>query len=385
MATRSKSTRSMTGAGSRLARIFRLGVKELYSLKADPVLMLLIVYSFTFAIYAVATGAKMEVENASVAIVDEDRSPLSGRLVDAILPPYFKPPQQISAGEIDEVMDSGRFVFVIEIPPKFEQDAIAGRKPSLQIDIDATAMSQAGNGASYLQSILMQEAVAALGTSGGQPINLVVRARFNPNLQSAWFTALMQVINNITMLSVILTGAALIREREHGTIEHLLVMPVTPAEIMLAKIWANGAVIILAAAFALWAVVERLLGVPVQGSIPLFLGSATLYLFSVTSLGILIATASTSMAQFGLIVMPVLIVMNLLSGSTTPLESMPSWLQVVMQVSPSTHFVALSQAILYRGAGLDIIWPRLAALILIGAVYFGLALARFRKALLAAG
>ncbi len=205
------------------------------------------------------------------------------------------------------------------------------------------------------------------------------------DLQSAWFTALMQVINNITMLSVILTGAALIREREHGTIEHLLVMPVTPAEIMLAKIWANGAVIILAAAFALWAVVERLLGVPVQGSIPLFLGSATLYLFSVTSLGILIATASTSMAQFGLIVMPVLIVMNLLSGSTTPLESMPSWLQVVMQVSPSTHFVALSQAILYRGAGLDIIWPRLAALVLIGAAYFGIALARFRKALLAAG
>lgn len=385
MAARSKSTRSMTGAASRIARIFRLGVKELYSLKADPVLMLLIVYSFTFAIYAVATGAKMEVENASVAIVDEDRSPLSGRLVDAILPPYFKAPQQISAGEIDAVMDSGRYVFVIEIPPKFEQDAIAGRKPSLQIDIDATAMSQAGNGASYLQSILMQEAVAALGTSGGQPINLVVRARFNPNLQSAWFTALMQVINNITMLSVILTGAALIREREHGTIEHLLVMPVTPAEIMLAKIWANGAVIILAAAFALWAVVERLLGVPVQGSIPLFLASATLYLFSVTSLGILIATASTSMAQFGLIVMPVLIVMNLLSGSTTPLESMPSWLQVVMQISPSTHFVALSQAILYRGAGFDIIWPRLAALVLIGAAYFGIALARFRKALLSAG
>ncbi|MBN9017920.1 MAG: ABC transporter permease [Rhizobiales bacterium] len=372
----------MKTPAARIARVFRLGVKELYSLKADPVLVLLIVYAFTVAIYAVSTGAKMEVLNASVAIVDEDQSNLSGRLRDAILAPFFKEPVSIGADQIDAVMDSGQFVFVIEIPPRFEQDALAGKKPSVQINVDATAMSQAGNGASYLQSILLQEAVAALGSSSSQPIDLVVRAKFNPNLVSSWFTALMQVINNVTMLSMILSGAALIREREHGTIEHLLVMPVTPTEIMLAKIWANGLVIIVAAGISLFAIVERLLGVPVQGSIPLFLASATLYLFSVTSLGILIATASTSMAQFGLIVMPVLIVMILLSGSTTPIESMPSWLRYAMQISPSTHFVALSQAILYRGAGIAVIWPQLAALVVIGAAFFSLALMRFRKALL---
>jgi len=375
-------SRSMKTPAARIARVFRLGVKELYSLKADPVLVLLIVYAFTVAIYAVSTGAKMEVLNASVAIVDEDQSNLSGRLRDAILAPFFKEPVSIGADQIDAVMDSGQFVFVIEIPPRFEQDALAGKKPSVQINVDATAMSQAGNGASYLQSILLQEAVAALGSSSSQPIDLVVRAKFNPNLVSSWFTALMQVINNVTMLSMILSGAALIREREHGTIEHLLVMPVTPTEIMLAKIWANGLVIIVAAGISLFAIVERLLGVPVQGSIPLFLASATLYLFSVTSLGILIATASTSMAQFGLIVMPVLIVMILLSGSTTPIESMPSWLRYAMQISPSTHFVALSQAILYRGAGIAVIWPQLAALVVIGAAFFSLALMRFRKALL---
>lgn len=376
------ASRSMKTPAARIARVFRLGVKELYSLKADPVLVLLIVYAFTVAIYAVSTGAKMEVLNASVAIVDEDQSNLSGRLRDAILAPYFKEPVSINADQIDGVMDSGQFVFVIEIPPKFEQDALAGKKPSLQINVDATAMSQAGNGASYLQSILLQEAASALGSGARQPIDLVVRAKFNPNLVSSWFTALMQVINNVTMLSMILSGAALIREREHGTIEHLLVMPVTPTEIMLAKIWANGLVIIVAAGISLFAIVERLLGVPVQGSIPLFLASATLYLFSVTSLGILIATASTSMAQFGLIVMPVLIVMILLSGSTTPIESMPTWLRTAMQVSPSTHFVALSQAILYRGAGIAVIWPQLAALVVIGAAFFSLALMRFRKALL---
>lgn len=369
---------------ARLSRTFRLGIKELYSLKADPVLVVLIIYTFTFAIYAVATGAKFEVENAAVAIVDEDRSMLSARLRDALLQPFFKPPELIDAEEIDALMDAGRFVFVVEIPPKFEQDVIAGHHPSVQIDVDATAMSQAGNGASYIQNIILQEVLATSPAANqAAPVNLIVRAKFNPNLKSEWFTAIMQVINNITMLSVILTGAALIREREHGTIEHLLVMPVRPMEIMLAKIWANGSVIVAGALLSLMIIVERLLGVPVAGSIWLFFASAILYQFSVTSLGILIATVSTSMAQFGLIVMPILIIMNLLSGSTTPMESMPYWLQNVMQFSPSTHFVALSQAVLYRGAGVAIIWPQMLALAGIGAAFFGLAALRFRKSLLA--
>lgn len=367
----------------RLYRIFRLGVKELYSLKADPVLIVLIIYTFTFAIYAVAKGANFEVENAAVAVVDEDRSMLSSRLRDALIAPFFKKPVLINADEIDEVMDAGRFVFVIEIPPNFERDIIAGRGPRVQIDIDATAMSQAGNGASYIQNILTQEVATAFPlSSGAQPLSLVVRAKFNPNLRSAWFTAVMQVVNNVTMLAIILTGAALIREREHGTIEHLLVMPVSPVEIMLAKIWANGLVIVAAATLSLIVVVERLLEVPVAGSLALFVVATVLYQFSVTALGILVATFSTSMAQFGLLVMPMLVMMNLLSGSTTPMESMPPWLQNMMQISPSTHFVALSQAILYRGAGIGIVWPGLTVLIVIGAGFFSIAAFRFRKSLL---
>ncbi|MBY5426449.1 ABC transporter permease [Rhizobium leguminosarum] len=366
----------------KLKRIFRLGIKELYSLRADPVMMVLIIYTFTIAVYTVSTGAKFEVENASVAVVDEDRSMLSTRLRDALLKPFFKEPVLIAAGEVDAAMDAGRFVFVLEIPPKFEEEAIVGRKPTLQLDIDATAMSQAGNGASYIQSIIMQEVVSALPTSAAAPpISLLVSARFNPNLQSTWFTAVMQVINNVTMLSVILTGAALIREREHGTIEHLLVMPVTPAEIMVSKIWANGLVIVVAAVLSLLVVVEWLLAVPIAGSIGLFVFCTVLYLFSVTSLGILIATASSSMAQFGLISMPILIMMNLLSGSTTPMDSMPLWLQYAMVISPAPHFVSISQAILYRGAGWDAVWRDAIALSLIGILFFVGALMRFRRAL----
>ena len=364
-----------------LANVYRLGVKELRSLVFDPVLLLLIVYVFTLAIYAVATGAKLEVQNASVAYVDEDRSALSGRIISAILPPEFDTPVEISVDRIDASMDSGAFVFVLRFPPEFEADLLAGRKSEIQLNVDATAMAQAGNGTVFLQSIIQAETAKFLSgneDAAALPINLVVRAMFNPNLDSSWFNAVMQVINNVTILSVLLTGAALIREREHGTIEHLLVMPVKPSEIMVAKIWANGLAIVVAAVLSLVFVVQLLLGVPIHGSIALFVFGALIYMISVTGLGILIATFTTSMPQFGLLALPVLVIMNLLSGSTTPMESMPEWLQAIMQVSPSTHFVAFAQAILYRGAGLTTVWPSILAMSVLSAVFFVIALSRFR-------
>lgn len=369
------------------ANIFRLGVKELRSLGSDPVLIVLILYAFTFAVYLVAKGERFEVERAAVAIVDEDRSPLSRRIADAIQPPLFTEPIEIAAAELDTAMNGGRIVFALEIPPGFEADTLLGRRPVIQIDVDATAMSQAGNGAAYLREIVMRETNRFLAESGqaeAHPVNLVVRTKFNPNGQSEWFTSVMQIINSITMLSVILSGAALIREREHGTLEHLLVMPITPTEIVLSKIWANGLVIVIVALLSLTLVAGALLQVPIAGSLIFFIAGAVLYQFSVTALGILLATFTKSMSQFGLLVIPVLVTMNLLSGSRTPLESMPEWLQRAMQISPSTHFVGFAQAVLYRAADLTIVWPQLLALALIGIIFFAGALVRFRQSVMQA-
>jgi ABC-2 type transport system permease protein len=190
----------------------------------------------------------------------------------------------------------------------------------------------------------------------------------------------MQIISNLTMITVILTGAALIREREQGTVEHLLVMPVVPVEIMLSKILANGMVIVLATALSLWLVVEWWLQVPLAGSRLLFLAGACVYVFAVAALGIALGTIASTMAQFGLLCIPVLLVMMLLSGSTTPLESMPVWLKdIMMVISPTPHFVIFAQDILYRGADFSIVWPEILATAVIGAVYFGFALHRFRR------
>jgi len=366
-----------------LANIYRLVIKELRSIRSDPIMLALVAYTFTFAIYAAATGASTEATNLSVGIVDEDRSDLSRRIADGLTPPTFKPAVEIAATEIDAAMNSQRFLFVIEIPPKFQSDILAGRQASVQINVDATASAQAFNGMSYIQSVILNYVIQfTAGREGltGAPVKMVTRAKFNPNLKDLWFTSVMQVINNLTMITVILTGAALIREREQGTVEHLLVMPVVPAEIMLSKMLANGIVILLAAGLSLLLVVQWWLKVPIAGSILLFLGGSAFYVFTVAALGILLGTVAATMGQFGLLAIPVLLVMMLLSGGTTPMESMPVWLQYLMNVISATpHFVIFAQDVLYRGADASIVWPEILAMTVIGSVYFGFALYRFRR------
>ena len=364
----------------RLTNIYHLGIKELYSLRYDPVMLFLIIYSFTFSVYMIAKGNVTGVVNAAVAIVDEDRSQLSQRINDALLPPQFLPPEQIRLDEVDAGMDIGRYTFVIDIPPNFQADIMAGLQPVIQLNVDATAMGMAGTGAGYIHRIIAHEvAVFLKGAGPEEPVNIVARALFNPNLNSSWFDTVMEIANNITLLAIMLTGAALIREREHGTIEHLLVMPLTPAEIMFAKVWANGLAILVAASFSLYVIVQGLLAIPIIGSIPLFLGGTVLYLFSVTALGIFLATLARSMPQFGLLALLVFIVMIMLSGTHSPLESMPVLLQGIMQCVPSTHFINFTKAVLFRGAGMDVVWVDALAIAIIGTVFFIAALLRFRK------
>jgi ABC-2 type transport system permease protein len=367
--------------------IFHLGIKELISLWRDPVLLFLIAYTFTFSVYTPAKSAVMDVVNASIAIVDEDSSEASRSVHDAMLPPLFLPAQLIPFNEINRAMDRGRFTFVVLIPPRFQADLEEDNRPEVQVVSDATAMSQAGRGPGYIQSIINSAASpywSGAGRVQDQPlVGIQTRARFNPNMLQSWFVAINQVINNISVLAIFLCGAAVLREREHGNIEHLLVMPLRPFELMFAKVWANGLVVMFAAMASLFLVVKGAIGVPVAGSIALWAGGLAIYLFSVTSLGIMLATIVRSMPQFGLLAFPVFICMSLLSGGQTPLESMPIFLQKVMQFVPSTHFVAFSQAVLFRDATFGMVLPAMLKMLAIGLVYVVYSLTRFRKMLAA--
>lgn len=367
-----------------LANIFRLGVKELWSLARDPMMLILIAVSFTLMIYTAATAVPETLHNAPIAVVDEDVSPLSARIASAFYPPHFTPPALITSAEADAGMDAGLYTFSVNIPPNFQRDVLAGRPTEIQLNVDATRMSQAFTGSSYIQQMVtdeINEFVKRYRAPTQLPADLAVRMRFNPNLTQAWFGAMMEIINNVTMLSIILTGAALIREREHGTIEHLLVMPVTPTEIMVAKVWSMGLVVLASAGLSLTFVVRGLLHVPIEGSVALFLMGAALHLFATTSMGIFMATLARSMPQFGMLLVLVLLPLQMLSGGTTPRESMPDFVQHIMLAAPTTHFVELGQAILYRGAGFSVVWQPFLSLALIGTVLFAFSLARFRKTL----
>jgi ABC-2 type transport system permease protein len=367
-----------------LLNIFWLGIKELRSLGSDLVMMFFVAYAFTGTIYVQATGTSSEVNNASIAFVDENNSALSKELINAFYPPRFQTPETIAAADVETTMDEGRFMFVIVIPPLFETDLRAGRHPDIQLNIDATAMQQAAIGAGYIKSIInarISSFFRRTDASAPDPVNLVVRRLFNPNGEASWFASVVGIINQVTLLTVILTGAAVIREREHGTLEHLLVMPLTAFEIAMAKVWANSLVILVATALSLYLVVMTVLQVPFAGSVTLWFSGVLLYLFSATALGLFLGTISRSMAQFALLLILVVLVLQLLSGGSTPVESQPIWLQYLTFFLPSRHFVSFSQKVIYRGGGISAVWPQFLMVSVIGLGFFVYSLALFRKSI----
>ena len=367
-----------------LLNIFWLGIKEIRSLFSDKVMLVFVIYAFTFAIYVQATGTSNEVNNASIAFVDEDVSALSKELCNAFYPPRFQVPKKIDASEVEDSMDRGLFMFVVAIPPRFEEDLRFGRNPEVQINIDATAMQQAGIGTSYIKNIISKRISNFLKRTDEEdspPVQLIIRKLFNPNGTASWFLSVVAIINQISLLTIVLTGAAVIREREHGTLEHLLVMPLSAFEIAMAKVWANGLAILVATGISLFFVVEMALKVPFAGSHLLWFFGVILYLFFATALGIFLGTISRSMAQFSLLNILVILVLMLLSGGSTPVESQPGWLQNLTFFLPSRHFVSFSQVIIYRGGGLSAVWPQFLMVSATGLGFFMYSLALFRKSI----
>ena len=367
-----------------LSNILRLTVKELRAIRGDLVMVALILYVFSAAVWLVSDAGSTEVKDLSVAVVDEDHSPLSARIIDEIRAPLFAPPALLSPDEAAEAQTNGDYVLVVSLPPDLERNLRRGDEAEIQILADATAVAFAGNGASFMTQLLAESVSDYLtpGIDSDGLVNVVFRSRFNPNMTARWFTSVMQLMNNVTMLMLILSGASLIRERERGTIEHVLVMPVRPHEIVLSKIFATGGVILFASVFSLVVVVQGAMGVPIAGSLALYVLGAAIYVVSVASLGLMLASFTHNMGQFGLLTIPVIVIMILLSGGITPLESMPDWLQLVMRtISPATHFVSFAQSVLYRGAGLDLVIGQLAAMVAMSIVALSMVLARFRKIL----
>ncbi|MDG6894959.1 ABC transporter permease [Volucribacter amazonae] len=360
-----------------------LSSKELRSLFSDPVLLVLIVYMFSVALITIANMPTTEMKNGSVAVVDLDRSNLSYQLRDSLIEPSFKAVEEIELSQIDRAMDQGKYTFVLTIPANYEKNILLGQSPQIQLLVDATAMTQAGIGAAYISQIFADELRQFLGLSASTlPVEVVSNVLYNPNYSSKWLMGTMQIVGNSTLLVLLLVGAAVIRERERGTIEHLLVMPVNASEIAVSKIVANGLVLLCVAILSLLFIIKGVLAVPIHNhSIPLFAIGFITFLFSISSLGILLAIIAPTMPQFGLLCVPTYIVLYLLSGANSPIENMPELVQKLTQFSPTTIFAAYTQDVLFRDAGIQYVWQKLLQMAALGGGFLALALIQFKTML----
>lgn len=372
----------------RLENIFWLVGKELKSVIGDPVMVILILWSFVVAVMLEASGAGDMVKNAAIAIVDEDRSPLTRQITGALMPPWFQMPVAMTSDQADAAMNRGEIMFALAFPPDFAADAIAGKAPVAQLLADATAVSQAQLGTDYLRNIVQAESLVFLTGNPEAPapeLQLELRRAFNPNGNPVWFKAMSSLLNQLSLLTIALTGAAMLREREHGTIEHLMVMPLNPIEVALSKVLATVLVVLAAFVGSLLVVVQGVLQVPVAGSVPLLVGGALVYLWAAAAIGMLLGTLARSMAQFALLVIMVIIPVIMLSGGMGAVESQPDLVQKLTLALPSRHFLAFAKAVTFRGAGLAAVWPQLLLMAGLGIAFFGGSLVLFRRSMSVSG
>ncbi len=368
----------------RLENIFWLVGKELKSVLGDPVMVILILWSFVVAVMLEASGAGDTVKNAAIAIVDEDRSTLTRQITDALMPPWFQTPVEMTSDQANAAMDRGEIMFALAFPPSFAADAVAGKAPVAQLLADATAVSQAQLGTDYIRSIVQAESLIFLTHTPQAPapeLQLELRRAFNPNGNPVWFKAMSSLLNQLSLLTIALTGAAMLREREHGTIEHLMVMPLTPVEVALSKVLATMLVVLVAFIGSLLVVVQGVLRVPVAGSEPLLVAGAAVYLWAAAAIGMLLGTLARSMAQFALLVIMVIIPVIMLSGGMGAVESQPDLVQRLTLALPSRHFLAFAKAVAFRGAGLATVWPQLVLMAGLGIGFFAGSLALFRRSM----
>jgi len=370
-------------------RLFVMTRKELLQLGRDAPLLLFLLYSFSLSVYVSGAGIAMQLNNASLVVHDGDHSESSRELIHRFREPYFR-----FDGEVRDPkegmarLDQGTAMVFLDIPPRFHE-SILGREPvAVQLQVDTTNAPQGLSAASYAARIVggfsFDFARSRLGAASGDDMRMPVvnsahRVWFNQDQDETWFQSISHILRMITLFGFLLPAAAMVREKEHGTVEQLLVSPITPFQIMLSKVLAMTLVILAATALAMVTVLKPVFGVPIKGSVSLFFLVTTLYSFTIAGLGLFAATVTKNQAQVGMLALLVISPMLLLSGITTPFEAMPPWVQSLMMLSPLRYYIDVTYGVLLKGVGIELLWDSILAMALLGGVLFGMGMWRFRR------
>ncbi len=386
-----------SAAGRALAlwvrRVAVLTQKDLKQLLRDIPLLIFVVYVFTLDIYVAGVGMTGELLNARLAVHDDDRSTTSRELASHFMLPYFRNEGHVArSAQGLELLDKGKTMMTLDIPKRFDETLRSGNETArLQLQVDASNVALGYLAPSYVERILgdfAQDYVQRIRmspiSSGDPPPSIAfidnrMRVAFNPTLNGHWFNAVGQWLTMMTVVAVLIPAAAFVREKERGTIEQLLVSPVSPFQVMLSKVIATTILVVIGSAASLYGIMQPLIDVPFRGSALLFFSLNALYVFNISGLGLLMATFVRNQAQVGMLTILISAPMTMLSGTWTAPESMPPWLAELVNWSPLHHFIECSYGIIFRGAGLDVLWPSVLALIGLGGAMFALCVRRFRR------
>ena len=374
-----------------LRRLYVLTVKELKQCSRDFTLVAFMAYCFIGAVYISGTGVTQELRNASVSVHDDDASTDSRNLVYLFRQPYFRTVGTFSSQREGLTrLDAGTSMVLLEIPADFSETLRKPVRPAtVQMLVDTSNVTMGYLASAYGQRIvatyagdLAQRAARRTGIDVRTlpSVQNATRIWFNPNLNGHWFNAIGQWLTMMTVLAVLLPATALVRERERGTVEQLLVAPLSSMQIMVSKALAMTLVNVAGTVLSVYAVM-RPLGVPFAGSPALFFATTALYVFSIAGLGLAIGAFARSSAEVGMLVILIAVPMTALSGTWTAPEAMPAWTRYGLQISPLYHFIECAYGILLRGAGPGVLWQSILMISLLGSVAFALAWLQLRRKL----
>jgi ABC-2 type transport system permease protein len=371
-----------------LQQIAVLSAKEIRQLLRDRALFIYTVYIFTANIIIAAGGASNELRDSPVRVHDADRSVASRNLIYSFQQPRFRVAGEVgSAAEALRLLDRGEAQMILDIPPDFAESLQRQQPAHVQALIDTSQANTGYLASSYAARIVARfsedQARRNILRAGGDlrlapSIRNELRVWYNPGLNDQWFNTISELLTMVTVACILLPAAAMIREKERGTLEQLLVSPLTPLQIMLSKLLSMMLVMLWGTTVAVFGIMMPFYGVPFVGSVPLFFLLTALYAFTNAGLGLVAATFARNSAQVGLVVLLMVMPIVMLSGTWTPMESMPAWLRALMYLSPLRHFIEIAYGILLRGAGFGVLWDSVLPMAAIGVALFALGLARFR-------
>jgi ABC-2 type transport system permease protein len=375
-------------------RVAGLIRKEFAQILRDRPLVIILLWAFTAAIYSAGKGEATDTVNVATAVYDLSRGPASREFISHLQPPYFRIVADLRhESEVTAWLDRGKASVVVIVPPDFQRQIDGTGQARVQVLTDGALAMPATVANGYIAAISAKYSVQVLDrrvdragrTSIRAPaLDERVRVTFNPNMLSAWFAALLELLNMCTMVSLLLTAANLVREKERGTIERLLVSPARPIEIFLAKVIPTIVLVSILSALSFVLVLVPVFGLPIRGSLWLFFSVTALYVFAMTSMGIAIALVARNMAQAVLIMILILQPMIFLSGAWNPPEAMSPWLRGISLLSPLRYYIDFAFGVILKGAGMSVVALDIVGIVVLGTLLFTFSLIWFKKSLAAA-